>query len=238
VFELPSEGEINKVTTLQDAINKTFADMMVAAEFGAFVQRWIISQADPGDLKNAPNQIWWIPSGDGAGQASAVGQFTPTALGQYLDSMDKLANAIAIITRTPKHYFMTTGANVSGEALLAMESPLVQKVQARQRAFSAAWQDVAAFLLLLQGVTMDNYKIQVVWDRAESIQPYTEAQTRQLAINSGIPLATQLRREGWAQNEIDALMEDMAAARKATRSLGQEVLADLRMKQEQENPDA
>ena len=53
----PDEGqsEIAMVMSNQDAINKLLADMMVAAEFGAFRQRYIISQVDPGSLKNAPN---------------------------------------------------------------------------------------------------------------------------------------------------------------------------------------
>ena len=43
---------------LQNAINKLVTDLMVAAEYGAFMQRWIISNADTSSLKNAPNEIW------------------------------------------------------------------------------------------------------------------------------------------------------------------------------------
>ena len=54
-----AKGELSKsITTLQDAVNKLLADMMVAAEFGAFKQRWIISNADTKALKNAPNEVW------------------------------------------------------------------------------------------------------------------------------------------------------------------------------------
>jgi hypothetical protein len=202
VFELRSPGEIFKVLTLQDAENKLFADMMVAAEFGAFVQRWVISQSDPGALKNAPNEIWWIPSGDGQGEGSQIGQFTPSQLGNYLEAMDKIANAMAIITRTPKHYFMTTGANISGEALLAMESPLVKKCKNRQNLFASQWQDIAAFIAKLEGLTVTADDITCVWERPESIQPKTEAETRQIGVNSGIPLETLLRREGWTDEEL------------------------------------
>lgn len=235
VFELKTPGEITKVITLQDAINKTFADMMVAAEYGAFMQRWVISNSDPGDLRNGPNQIWWIPSGDGEGQASSVGQFSPTDLGNYLDAMDKLANAMAIITRTPKHYLTTTGANLSGEALMTMEAPLVKKVQARQKVLTPIWQEIAQFLLLLSDYSAETQDITVLWGTVESVQPYTQAQTRQLAINSGVPLITQLRREGWTQAEIDAMVADMQAQRENTSSLAQSVLNAVRVRNEQSN---
>lgn len=238
VFELRTDGEIDKVITLQDAINKTFADMMVAAEFGAYTQRYIISNSDPSDLKNAPNEIWWIPSGDGASQASSVGQFQSTDLGNYLDAMDKLANSMAIISRTPKHYLMTTGANISGEALLAMETPLTRKAEKHQKRFDATWQDIAQFILQLSGITIDANAIIPVWERVESIQPFTEAQANQIGINMGIPLITILRRQGWTEQEIQTLEDDRKAEKSAQRSIAQAVLDTLRVQDAQSNPEA
>jgi len=235
VFQLTTPGETVKILTLQDAINKMMSDMMVSAEFGAYVQRFVISQGDPGELRNGPNQIWWIPSGDGQGQSASVGQFTPTALNGYLDAMDKLANAIAIITRTPKHYFLTTGANVSGDALLVMESPLVKKVHKRQMTLTADWQDVIRFLLQLDGLAVDKSDITISWESAQTVQPYAEAQTRQLAVNTGIPLVTQLKREGWTESDIEALLADRKSDQAQQRSVAQAALNELRIQQEQDN---
>lgn len=204
--------------------------MMVSAEFGAFVQRYVISQSEPGQLKNGPNMVWWIPAGDGQSQSSSVGQFTPTALNGYLDAMDKLANAIAIITRTPKHYMMTTGANMSGEALLATENPLVHKVKTRRLELTPTWQDIAVFLLKLDGVEVKPSDITVIWERAESIQPYTEAQTRQLAINSGIPLVTMLKREGWTDKEIETMQKDAEDGKSTLADNISKALADAQRK--------
>jgi len=235
VFELRTSGEIDKVITLQDAINKTFADMMVAAEFGAFTQRYIISNSDPSNLKNAPNEIWWIPSGEGVGQAASVGQFQSTDLGNYLDAMDKLANSMAIISRTPKHYLMTTGANISGEALLAMETPLTRKAEKHQQRFNTAWQDVAQFILQLSGITLDANAITPVWKRVESIQPFIEAQANQISINMGIPLITILRRQGWTEQEIQTLEDDRKNEKASQRSTAQAVLDTLRVEDAQSN---
>jgi hypothetical protein len=236
VFELHSPGEIFKVLSSQDAINKLFADMMVAAEFGAVMQRYVISNSDPGALKNAPNEIWWIPAGDGVGQAASVGQFQATVLSNFSAEMDKIANHIFINTRTPKHYLMVSGSNISGEALLAMESPLNKKSKKRQTLFASQWQDIASFIAQLEGMTVTPDDIACQWERIESLQPKTEAETRQVNVNAGIPLITILRRDGWSDEEIEQMDKDQATQDKARQTMAQAVLNDLRIRQQQENP--
>lgn len=236
VFELKSPGEIFKVLSIQDGINKAFADGMIVAEFSTAPQRYVISNADPGTLKNSPNEIWWLPSSDGQGQQTSAGQFPQAELGGFWESIEKMTNSIAIITRTPKYYFMSTGANVSGEALLAMEAPLVAKCQKRQREFGVVWVDIATFLAQLEGVTIEPADVNVLWEKVESTQPLTEAQTRLASINSGINLRTILRDEGWSEADLDEMDEDQRTMDAARKTLAQSVLNDLRTKQEQTNP--
>lgn len=229
-------GELDNLLTLQDAVNKLLADMMVAAEFGAFRQRWVISQGETSALRNAPNEIWTIQAGDGVGQQSQVGEFAATDLSNYLNSIDKIAQSIAIISRTPKHYFYSTGASLSGEALLAMEAPLAKKIQKFEVALSVVWQELAVFLLLLSGEgEVDPVTILPIWEPIPSIQPLTEAQTRKLSIDSGIPLVTQLRREGWSEAELVQLEDDMQEEKKASQALGSAMLQQIRANQEQAN---
>jgi hypothetical protein len=187
--------------------------MMVAAEFGAFKQRWILTNADITTLKNSPNEIWKIPAGDGADESTQVGEFDPTELGNYLTSMEKLANDIARITRTPKHYFYAQGGDPSGEALIAMEAPLNHKAQSTIDKVKPVWAEVASFLLLLDGQTVEAGKITPVFARPETVQPRTQAEIRQIDVNAGIPLINCVRREGWTEEEIAALEEDIADAK-------------------------
>ena len=214
VFELKSPGEIFKVLTIQDAINKLMADMMVSSDFATAPLRWYIGNADPGTVKNSPNLWAWFPAGDGQGQQASVGQFDATGLSNYSVEMDNLANRMFIITRTPKHYIMTVGANVSGEALLAMEAPLVKKVQKRQKLFASQWQDICAFMLQLDGVTVEPSNVSVIWDRVESVQPLTEMQTLQAATGAGIPLEAALARAGWSKAEIDDIVKKKKEAQR------------------------
>lgn len=204
-------SELANVRSLQDAENKLLSDMMVAAEFGAFKQRWIISGGQIGDIKNGPNEIWDLPAGDGSGQGTQVGEFSETNLTQFLDAMDRLSRAIGVISRTPRHYFFAQAGDPSGEALIAMEAPLNKKVSRYLELFQVPWQRVMAFLLQMDGYDVAPSDIGVVWERPETVQPRTQAEIRQLNKNAGIPVATSLRWEGMDQARIDAMQDDASA---------------------------
>ena len=199
------QSELANAIPLQDAINKLMSDMMVSAEFGAFKQRYVISNADTSTLKNAPNEIWSVPAGDGAGQATQIGEFSENNLGNYTETIDRLASAIAIITRTPKFYFYAQGGDPSGEALKTMEAPLVRKCQRYIERFDSTWVKAAAFLLQLRGITVDPATIKPVWDKVETQQPLSEAQTGIAKRQVGISRSQALRELGYSQEEIDAM---------------------------------
>lgn len=206
------KSEISDVLPLQDAVNKLLADAMIAAEFGAFRQRYVISGAGIDKLKNAPNEIWDIPAGDGSGQPTAVGEFSQTDLGVYFTAIDKLATAMSVITRTPKHYVYGQGGDPSGEALIAMEAPLNRKCARYVERFSSTWQQIGAFLLHVAGVEVEPRAISPLFDPTETIQPKTQADIRESAVRAGIPLVTALREEGKDEAWLKTMEQDRAAA--------------------------
>jgi hypothetical protein len=202
-------------------VNKLLIDMMVAAEYGAFKQRYVISNAENlGQMKNAPNEVWDLPAGDGLGQGTAVGEFSANELRNYFEAIDKLALAIGIITRTPKHYFFAQSGDISGEALIALEAPLNKKCEARIERFSPAWRKAAAFMLKVAGVEGDQTQVKPVFERPQTVQPLTQSQARNFDVSSGVPLRTVLRREGWDEPEL----EEMEADREAEAASSQEGL--------------
>ena len=213
-------SELANVLGPQDAINKILADMMVAAEFGAFPQRYIISQAEPGKFKNAPNIIWDIPGSDGEGQPTSVGQFASTELNNYLQAIDKWTASIAIISRTPKHYFFGQGGDPSGEALIAMEAPLNKKCQKYITRFIAGWSEVAQFMMLVAGNgLLDDNAIVPIFDKPETVQPYTQALIRKESVQAGIPLLWQMEQEGYTEQELadleTAMNEEQGSAQQS-----------------------
>ncbi len=222
-----AKSDLVNVVSIQDGINKLLADMMVAAEFGAFKQRWVISNVEVnGKLKNAPSEIWDIPAGDGVGQQTQVGQFEHTPLENYLKAVDQMSNSLSSITRTPKHYFFSIGSNLSGDALTAMEAPLVKKSQDRIDRCEPVWGQVAALMLFARsGQVVQTAEIVPEFDKTQVVQPRTEAETRGLNVQATMPLVTVLRDEGKSEKYIAQMLADKEAESERQQvSLGQSLL--------------
>lgn len=220
------KGDLKSVIPIQNAVNKLLSDMIVAAEFSAFMQRWVISNGDIGKLKNSPNEIWQLPAGAGGefgGQPTSVGAFPATDLDNFLKAMERESEVVGRITRTPRHYFYSTGGDPSGEALIAMESPLNKKAKDRIELFEPVWRQAIAFALKISGLIVDPADIKPIWDSVETIQPKTQAEIRVYNKNAGIPLITQLKNEGWTNEEIGQMLLDKAKE----ESLGDQLLADF-----------
>lgn len=202
------KGDLTNAIPGQNAINKLVTDMMVAAEYGAFKQRWIISNADTSALENAPNIIWEMAAGDGSGQQTQVGEFTATELKNYIEAIDHCATSLAIISRTPKHYLMQQGGDPSGEALIASEAPLNKRCKDHIDKFIPVWKDAVRFMLKVMGTTVLKKDIEIVFDKPESILPKTEAEVRTHGKTAGIPLKTLLRDEGKSKAWMDQMEKD------------------------------
>lgn len=221
-------SQLQDALPLQDAINKLFTDLMVVSEFGAFKQRYIITNADVAVLKNSPNIIWSIPAGDGTGQGTQVGEFAETPSSGFLQAMNELASALAVITSTPKHYIGPVGAGISGDALIAMEAPLIKKVAALQKRFSSTWREVAVFLLSLSGVGVKMDDLSVLWGAVETLQPAARAHVILTETQAGIPLLNSAGRNGFDPGEVEKLEADLAEAEKRKAAEAQLLLERIR----------
>lgn len=225
----------------QDAVNKLFNDMMVAAEYSAFRQRYVISNADVGQLRNAPDEIWDIPAGDGFGQGTQVGEFGETQLTNFLSAIKDLAGSIARITKTPvSYFFLGERADPSGEALIAMEAPLNNKVTMYTARLAATWAALAGFVAEVEKIALaDGAKPYAVYENPRTVQPFTQAQTRHVNVQAGVPLTTQLRREGWTPRELEEMRADRAEEGAAQAStLAQALLNQQRALDQDDEGDA
>lgn len=234
-----SKSDLKNVIPLQNGVNKLLNDMLVAAEYGAFKQRFIISNAEvQGKLKNSPSEIWDLPAGDGIGQQTQVGQFENTELSNYIGAIDNLATAISSITRTPKHYFFSVGSNLSGESLIAMEAPLNKKAQDRIDRYRPVWEELAVFMLKMGGYEIDKSQVRAIFDRPETVQPRTQAETREINKRAGMPLVSILREEGKSEAEIQQVLDDAADESKRITDLANAYLEDARRSFDQDVNDA
>ena len=140
-------SEIAGVIPQQNALNKLVLDMLVAAEFAAFRQRYAIGlelEVDP-DTGKAVN-----PFMAGAGELWTeenpnvkFGDFEVTDLKNYVTAIETVVQHIATLTETPAHYLLGgSGAFPSGESLAATETGLVSKAKRKQRFLGEGWEEV------------------------------------------------------------------------------------------------
>jgi len=217
IIHFKAENSLANIITIQDAINKLFSDMMVTAEFNAFRQRWMITNADISSLTASPQSIMQIPKGTSDEEGTQVGEFEAADLNKFLEAMDKLANSIAVISRIPKHYFVQTGSAISGEALIAMEAPLIKKVQVQASTLSQGWNEVALEL----GGTFNTI---VKWDEFKTQQPNTMTEAMSKQVQMGIPLITVLKRNGWGLDEINQMLKDKEEEKKEQANVASQAL--------------
>ena len=148
-------SELKIVVPVQDAFNKSICDMLVAMEFAAFRQRWIsgleLDLDNDGNpippFRSGVDRIWTVDTPD-----TKFGDFDTTDLEQFLKVKNSFRLDVATVSGTPLHYFMPLGGDFpSGEALKKAETRFVKKVENRQTAFGAVWEDVIGCALKLDG---------------------------------------------------------------------------------------
>ena len=220
-------SELVNIIPLQAQLNKVLADMMIAAEFGAFRQRYIISQmAGNQRFRNAPNEIWSLPAAMEGEQATTVGEFSATDLGNYLAAIERSANTIATVAGIPRALLQASGDVPSGAALRALEAPLVKKAERYMARWEPAWRGVLRWLLRMTGGgEVDAHQIDVLWAAAGTSTPEDDAATVETLVKAGMPLVTALRRQGWSDAELAALEEDQAAQEQRQASLASAYMA-------------
>jgi len=165
----PGRSEIEQIIPLQSATNKLIADMLVAAEYGAFRQRWVTGLSIPTDdngnviepFEAAVNRVWHAENPD-----TKFGEFGQTDLTGYVKGIELLVQHAATISRTPPHYFLLNGGqSPSGESITSAEAGLVAKVKRKMRSFEEGWEEVMriAFKVLGDEAKASAYDSEVLW---------------------------------------------------------------------------
>ncbi len=152
---MPGRSELEDAIPIQDGLNKSVLDMLVAMEFSAYRQRWAagIELEYDGDGKaiapfKAGIDHLWIAQDPN----SRFGDFETAALDQFLKVKDSFRIDIASVTGTPLHYLMPhMRGQPSGETLKKSETRFIAKVRDRQESFGQVWADLMEFALMIEG---------------------------------------------------------------------------------------
>lgn len=215
-------SELADAIPVQDAVNKSVCDLLVAMEFAAFPQRYAIGlevevDAATGQPKAPPFQA-------GAGRVWSMGN-TEGEFGSFatadVEKLSKVADdfrlEMARVTGTPLSYMALTGtSNISGDALKALDSRMVKKAKDRQEEFGAVWADVMNFALYVAGGdAAAKLAVVPIWEAAEHSSQSDRAAVALQEKELGIPLEVVFERYGATEAEAKD-WSDKAAQAKAS----------------------
>ncbi len=226
VFHFPTRrsraygiSELRDIIPLQNALNKSVMDMIIAMEFASFKQRWVIG------LETEVDEETGVAKDPTSGQYGSdrlltfsdpetkVGQFDATDLGQFLEVQDKFWASASRVSGTPLHYFyITSGDFPSGEAMKSAEARFIKKISDRQTAYGNVWEDVLRFCLQIKGQVVEpEVKIAAEWVNAA---PRSESELADTAVKKqavGVSRSQNLRELGYTEEEIERMLEESDA---------------------------
>ena len=214
-FPNPDGSEIDAIIGLQNALNKSWLDLLAAADTNGFPLLAIEysgdnfgGATDDADLEGA-DEFRISPGRAIEVDNATVKRLESANLTPMIDAMWTVVQAISGVSDIPQYYLRPTGGDVpSGEALKQLESGLVARAQERQLIFGQAWEDcmmLAYRLAMTFGrmvATIDNLNIGVMWRDANVRNEQVVAQTAQVHQALGVPDETVWEMLGYAPSQI------------------------------------
>jgi hypothetical protein len=215
------ESELRDVLPLQDALNKSLMDQMVAQEFTAHAQ-WVLLNYDAADpeaqqllenLKVGITTMLAIPPNREGEAPPSIAEFSPSDMSQFDLVAEKWDIRISRVSRVPVHHLTMTGDFPSGQALRMAEGPFVTKMEDRQRDFGGVYAAALTYALRLQGIPVEPGALRVNW---ASAAPMAEEETWDLILkkrDAGMALKSALREEGYEPEQLAQVIAETAAER-------------------------
>ena len=192
-------SELDDAMSIQDGLNKSVLDMLVAMEVCSFRQRWVagieIQTGEDGKeippFKLGMENIFYANDPN-----TRFGEFGASDLEQFLKVKDGFRIDMASVTGTPLYYLMPQVRGFpSGESLRKAETRFLAKVRDRQEQFGAVWAEAMSFALRLAGhpqVSLDTR-----WEDASPANERDVLENLRLKRDLGVPPEQILREAGY-----------------------------------------
>lgn len=218
-------SDIKGTVSMQHAINLLWAYLFNAADHASMPARVVMGQEPPKipilDKEGQPTgqyqqvdpkhltegRMLWL-----TGQNTKVDQWDAANLEVFTSVIEKAVGHIAAQTRTPPHYLVANKglSNLSGDALKAAETGLVQKVRQAMEFFDPRLREVFQLVALQLG--QDKAAKAAPLGKIEWRDPEnrSDAQTSDAMLkdrNAGYPFEFLLRKRGHSPAEIDEILE-------------------------------
>ena len=170
-------GVIEPLMAVQDRINQTVFDLLVAQTFASFKVRTVTGMAPPikrdasgnpildenGNYQpldvqlNARRQMW------AEDPDVRFGTLDHTPLDGYIQAIQTATNHLAALSQTPPHYLLGHIVNLSADALTAAELGLTRLVEKLRYEFGQSWKCVMTLAADYRGETLDKSNFDVLW---------------------------------------------------------------------------
>ncbi|MET9861969.1 phage portal protein [Streptomyces smyrnaeus] len=238
-------GVIEPMIALQNRINQTIFDLLVAQTYTSQEVRTVSGMAPP--VKRNPETGEPVLDENGNPQPipmnhnarrflfaedpdAKFGSLPGGPLGGLIESVDMSIRHFSAMSQTPPHHLLGQIANLSAEALLAAETALARKIAEFRASFGESWERVFRLAGELDGDTSsaENFTGEVIWRDMESRSLAQAADALgKLADQLGIPKrglwkrvpgVTQIEYEDWEQmaEEDDSATQLASALNRAT----------------------
>ena len=123
-------GEVERLIPVQDRLNQTVFDLLVAQTFAAAPQKYIaglVADDDDSLASALAKRVWTLDGAD-----TKVGQLPGADLSHLVSSIDNTLRVYGIISQTPPNYLLGEMVNIAAEALVAADASLAMKVEDRE----------------------------------------------------------------------------------------------------------
>lgn len=161
-------GEVEPLIELQDQVNSTTFNLLMAQQYTAFRQRWATGMAPIQDPEGRPiepfrpgvDRLWVAEDA-----TTKFGEFSATDLTGYLESRKESITEMATISQTPPYYLLGVVANLSAESLAAARDGLDRKIDERKSTFGESHEQTLrlAALAAKDEAGWEDLAAQVVW---------------------------------------------------------------------------
>lgn len=185
-------GVVEPMIQLQNRINQTVFDLLVAQTYVSFEVRTATGMAPPMEMvpeyenPDDPSSdiIGYRPKLDAEGRPIPAkinvnakrflfaedpdvkfGSLPASPLSGFIESLDMSIRHLSAISQTPPHHLLGQIANLSAEALLAAETALSRKIEEFRQMFGESWERIFRLAGELDGDTAiaQDYSGEVIW---------------------------------------------------------------------------
>jgi hypothetical protein len=235
-------SELTPVLPIQDRIQTTLFNRLVASDYAAFRQIWATGvklareMIPPAEEGAEPTYRLRRPFDVGADRLltnenpdGRFGVIPESTMAGYLSAVEQDVNQLAAISQTPPSYLLGRVVNISADAIKAGEAGLVAKIRRRTAHVGEDWEEVMRTALTIRGhPAAADVSAEVVWADFETRSEAQRADALTKMATIGVPRIVLWEKWGATPQEVDRWVELAAeeeAAAEAARQRQVQMLA-------------